>query len=150
MSKLVPFVHQRTIRFGETDAAGIVYTPRFSDFCMEAAEVWFRDCLDFDWYRMNVDHGLGTPIVHMEIDFKGPLRGGDVLGVEVLVDRVGTSSLTLLFNGVKEGGAREDREVFLGKYIYCFASGNKKAIPIPEKQLAAISDYIDEGGGVNQ
>ena len=133
----------RTIKFGETDAAAIVYTPRFADFCMEAAEVWFREYLDFDWYHINTELGMGTPVVHMEIDFKGPLHGGDGLAVEVDVARVGSKSLTLCFEGCKKLANGDVSLSFAGRFVYCFTSKalGGKAMPIPEAQLAMINDY---------
>lgn len=34
-----PFIHRRTIRFGETDAAAIVYTARFFEYALDAIDV---------------------------------------------------------------------------------------------------------------
>jgi 4-hydroxybenzoyl-CoA thioesterase len=137
------YVHERTIPFGDTDAAAIVYTPRFSDYCMEAAEVWFSEYLEFDWYRVNTQLGLGTPVVHMQIDFKAPLRGGDKLCTETRVARLGRTSVALSLRGGKvEDDFDNQSLVFEAEYVFCFTGANTNgAMPIPDKQRQLIEDY---------
>lgn len=143
MHKDSPFIYRRTVKFGETDAAAMVYTPRFADFCMEAAEAWFREYLDFDWFYANTVLGMGSPVVHMDIDFKAPLHGGDGLAVEIEVERVGSKSLTLYFLGRKELAGGDVTLSFTGRFVYCFTSRalGGEAIPIPDAQRAMINDY---------
>lgn len=141
MNKTVPFTHWRTIPFGDTDAARIVYTPKFSDYCMEAAEVWFREYINFDWYRINTELGIGTPVVHMDIDFLRPLKGGDKLGVVVTVDKIGRSSLTLTLKGIFE--PKESNMLvpsFSARFIFCFTSieaGGVISIPVQQREYIA-------------
>ncbi|PCI57767.1 MAG: hypothetical protein COB45_02975 [Gammaproteobacteria bacterium] len=144
MEQLKPYVHWRIIPFGDTDAAAIVYTPRFSDYCMEAAEVWFRDVIDFDWFQINTERGMGSPVVHMDIDFKGPLKGGDKLAVEVNVVKIGRSTVTLQLKGKrKDKETNEMISSFIGNFIFCFTSIEKKgAIAIPDIQRKYIEDYV--------
>lgn len=143
-NKAFPFVHNRVIAFGETDAAGIVYTPNFSEFCMAAAEIWFREYLSFDWYHISTNLGLGSPVVRMEVDLFSPLKGSDNLAIEVLVDRAGVSSLTLFFMGRKMTPEGELVELsFTGKFVYCITSVEAGgSIPIPEAQLTLVNDYV--------
>ena len=135
MDTAAPYIHWRTIPFGDIDAARIVYAPRFSDYCMEAAEVWFRDYIDFDWYRISTELAMGVPIVRMELDIVGPLRGGDRLGVIVRVAKMGRSSVTLAFEGVREhGNSNERAPSFTAAFVYCFTSVEAGgSVAIPEK-----------------
>ena len=77
--KTYPFLHARRIRWGESDPARIVYTARFLDFAMDAIEAFFTDRLGASFYEFNMDHGLGTPFVHVELDFRSPLTPRDTL-----------------------------------------------------------------------
>jgi acyl-CoA thioesterase FadM len=88
-----PFVYRFRPRWAHCDPARMIYTPRFGDFCMEAIEAWFEARVGADWYRINLDWGIGTPFVHMEIDFRSPVTARDTLLIRVAVDRVGTSSI---------------------------------------------------------
>lgn len=144
----VPYVYEHTVKFGETDAAAMVYTPRFADYCMEAAEVWFREYLDFDWYEINTSRGMGTPVVHMEMDFKLALKGADVIGVEVLVAHLGVKSITLLFSGRKLNEDGSVGESFSGRFVYCITSQSAGgAIAIPDAQVARIKAYMNRCPG---
>ncbi|NIB43469.1 acyl-CoA thioesterase [Pseudomaricurvus alkylphenolicus] len=138
-----PFIHWRMVLFGDTDSASIVYTPRFSHFCMEAAELWFRDCVGFDWYQMNVEEGRGTPVVHMETDFVAPLRGGDRLGVIVRVERLGRSTVTLLFEGIRQNPSDDTHlTTFTARFIFCFTDQSQGgAVPINDTQRELIEAY---------
>ncbi|MCS6799060.1 MAG: acyl-CoA thioesterase [Myxococcota bacterium] len=101
------------IRFGDEDHAGIVYYPRYFDFFHQAFEdlfesqgVPYRVCLDED--------RIGWPAVHAEADFERPLRFGDVLDVDVSVERFGRSSVSFRY----EGRRRADGErVVVGRTI---------------------------------
>ena len=142
MSNISPYVYRKTIPFGDTDAAAIVYTPRFSDYCMEAAECWFRDYIDFDWYYVNTCLGMGTPVVHMHIDFVAPLKGGDKLGVVVRVAKFGRSSLTLDFEGLRESDDGGQYHCFSGRFVFCFTSAKTgTSVPVPEQQREFIRSY---------
>lgn len=143
MEKLTPYVHWRTISFGDTDAAAIVYTTRFTDYCMDASEVWFRDYLAMDWYDININQGLGFPVVHMELDFMSSLIGGDKLGVIVRVTKIGKTSVTLEFEGIKDNGTEQHSKCFTAKFIHCFYSNEQAgAIPIPDRQRKLLDDYL--------
>lgn len=95
---------------------------RFVDFCMEVAEVWFREYLDFDWYYINIELGMGMFVVYMEIDFKGLLYGGDGLVVEVDVVWVGSKFFILCFEGCKKFVNGDVSLLFVGCFVYCFIS----------------------------
>lgn len=147
MQKRVPFIHWRTINFGDTDAAAIVYTPNFSNYCMEAAEIWFQECLKIDWYLINTKFGMGTPVVHMEIDFINPLKSNDKLAVTIEVERVGNSTITLILKGQRERDQEEQLvNCFSAKFIFCFTSLKANgAIPIPNEQISLLNSYQSDG-----
>jgi 4-hydroxybenzoyl-CoA thioesterase len=141
MSKKIPYIHWRTIPFGDTDAAAIVYTPRFSDYCMEAAEVWFRDAIDYDWYEVSTKRSMGCPVVQMEIRFVAPLKGGDKLGVTIDVLKVSRSTVTLKLEGRRLDNDTEEITSFIGNFIFCFTN-EQGSIAIPETQKTHIENYI--------
>lgn len=134
-----PFYYRRPIRWGDTDAAGIVFTAHYFDICMEAIESWFLEVLELDWFAMTRDHGIGSPFVHAEVDFQAPLTPRDTLLVRVDVERQGNSSLSLVLAGSRE---RDDQGAFTGRFTCCFndlASFTKT--PIPDALRRRIDDY---------
>lgn len=143
MEKITPYVHWRTILFGDTDAAAVVYTPKFTDYCMEAAEVWFRDYVGIDWFQNCTELGQGTPVVHMELDFTAGLIGNDNLGVVVRVGKLGRSTVTLEFEGIRIRGEDDDpTDCFTAKFTFCFISAkNRTSLTIPDNQRELIEAY---------
>ena len=124
-----PFIHARRIRWGESDPARIVYTARFLDFAMDAIEAFFTDRLGASFYEFNMDHGLGTPFVHVELDFRSPLTPRDTLETEVRLARLGGSSLTFAVKG-RVG----ERLAYEGRLVCAFVDMTAhamKPVPVP-------------------
>lgn len=135
-----PFVYRREVFWGDTDTALIVYTGRFTDYALEAIESWFRATLGTDWYAMNVDRGIGTPFVHLDIDFISPLTPRDVLHMSVHVAHIGGSSLGFHVHGRANG----DRSCFKGNFVCAFADIAKmKKVPIPQEYRDKALAYRD-------
>ena len=78
---------QRTVRFGETDAAGVMHFHQLLRWCHEAWE----ESLDLYGIAAGAifpgcrDRGkaptVALPVVHCEADFQRPVHGGDDLGI---------------------------------------------------------------------
>jgi acyl-CoA thioesterase FadM len=94
-----PFVHRRRVRWGDSDPARIAYTARFGDFAMEAIEAFFQDRLGAGFYELALDHGIGTPFVRVEFDFRSPLTPRDTLETAVRLVRLGGSSARFALAG---------------------------------------------------
>jgi YbgC/YbaW family acyl-CoA thioester hydrolase len=88
-------VYERVVRFQEVDAAGLLYFPRFLSFAHEAMEELFAPLGEGGYVGLIRDRRVGLPAVHLETDFRAPVRYGDRIRVETAVERIGTRSLTL-------------------------------------------------------
>lgn len=75
---------QRRVEFSETDAAGIVHFSNFFRY-MEGAEHAFLRSLGYTVMMRHYDPPLGFPRVHVECDYKSPLRFDDLVEVHLLV-----------------------------------------------------------------
>ena len=64
-----PFAVTRTVKWGDCDPAGIIYTPRVLDYAMEILEAWYREVVGVPWLVLNRDMGLGAPTVRAELGF---------------------------------------------------------------------------------
>lgn len=134
-----PFHYRRPIRWGDTDAARIVFTAHYFDICMEAIESWFLEVLEADWFAMTRDRGIGTPFVHAEVDFQAPLTPRDVLLVRVDIERLGNSSLSLALTGTREG---DGQRTFTGHFTCCFSDlESLSPIRIPDAMRQRIDAY---------
>lgn len=135
-----PYVHHRTINWGDTDAAQIAFTVRFFDFAMEAIEGWFRTVLEVDWYILNIDMHLGTPFVHVDMDFLAPLTPRHGLSMSVLIEKLGRASLTFQIIGVRSDGIAS----FKTRFVCCFVDNRSmKPASIPPDFRRRIEEYID-------
>src|SRR4051812_47770106 len=88
------------VRFGDVDHAGIVYYPQFFIYFHEAFEDFFED--NGHRYPEVLDQRrIGFPTVHIETDYKLPLRYGDALDIELSVPRLGSRSATFRYLGYR-------------------------------------------------
>lgn len=122
-----PFLHLRRVRWGDSDPARIAYTARFGDFAMEAIEAFFQDRLGAGFYELNLDHGIGTPFVRVELDFLSPLTPRDTLEMEVRLPKLGGSSAHFALTG-RVG----ERVAFTARLVCaCVALDGAAMKPIP-------------------
>lgn len=94
---------QFAVRFGDIDEAGVVYYPRLFDYFHQAFEDFWAVALERPYPLVVKEERVGYPTVHIETDFKGPLRYGDQFEIEVSVQRIGTRSISWSYRGFREG-----------------------------------------------
>ena len=101
-----PFRTTRRVEFGDTDMAGIMHFSNFFRF-MEAAETEFLRArgLSVTWHDAKVGERFGFPRVSVACDFKAPARFEDVLAIAVIVEKIGTKSVSYRFEFSREGMA---------------------------------------------
>lgn len=87
------FRYERPVRFADVDAARIVFFARYLDFCHDALEALFA-ALPGGYPQLTMARGIGIPSVHIEADYKAPLRYGDTGLIDVSVERIGARSVT--------------------------------------------------------
>src|SRR5882724_13506238 len=79
---------QILVRFGDCDAAGIVFYPRYLEMFNGLVENWFRDELQFSFTEIVTNRGWGLPTVHLDVDFVAPSRFDETLSATLTVRRV--------------------------------------------------------------
>lgn len=85
------------VRLRDIDQAGIVFYPNFFQYVNIAIEEFFSREIGVDYPTLVIDHRIGLPTVHLESDFKHPMRFGDSFEVEMIVESVGRSSITFAY-----------------------------------------------------
>ena len=88
------------VRFGDVDHAGIVYYPQFFIYFHEAFEDFFNDA-GISYVQLLDERRIGFPTVHVETDYKSPLRYGDQLDIEVTVGKLTNRSLVMRYDGYR-------------------------------------------------
>lgn len=78
----MPFIYTRTVRFQDTDAAGVVYFANVLAMCHEAYEASLAASdINLKVFFSNPDRAI--PIVHASVDFYRPMFPGDRLIIQL-------------------------------------------------------------------
>jgi 4-hydroxybenzoyl-CoA thioesterase len=139
------YTRTHRVAWGDCDPAGILYTPRVFDYCNQTLECWYRDVLGSPWMKM-IAGGTGSPMVHVECDFIRQMAPDLELVVSIRIERLGTSSMTFLIDGV---GPQGDAH-FAAKYVVCITDfKTAAAIPIPPdlRERAEAYERATRSGG---
>ena len=99
------------VRFGDLDGAGIAYYPNLVNYLHEAFEDFFVGHVGRPYPEVYRE-GLGFPTVKVEMEFLSPVHYGDRVDIGITVERVGRSSVQLLYEGSVDG-----RPVFRARNI---------------------------------
>ena len=91
-----PFRISRFVEFADTDMAGIMH---FSNFFiwMECCEAAFYRSLNLPLISFAPGQVIGWPRVSATCQYQAPLRFNDVAEVKLYVKRLGTRSITYVF-----------------------------------------------------
>lgn len=130
----------RRVEFIETDMAGIVHYSNFFRY-MEAAETAFIRSLGFSLWAGQADPPYGWPRVHVECDYKAPLRFEDEVEIHLLVAEKRPRSLTYRFR-LRKLNAHPHVEVAQGLVtVVCVTLSHGKLVATPFPK--AIADQIE-------
>jgi 1,4-dihydroxy-2-naphthoyl-CoA hydrolase len=93
----MPFVYQRTVRFSDTDAAGVVYFANVLSMCHEAYEASLAATgIDLNAFFSGIDVAL--PIAHANVDFWRPMRCGDRLEIHLAPKLLQDNEFEIAYN----------------------------------------------------
>ncbi len=131
------FTHEITVRLSDCDPARIAFTGRIPYFALEAIDAWWQAHVGEDWYVMNIDRNIGSPFVHMSIDFRAPVAPRHRLACTVRLIKLGESSVRFRVEGHQAA-----KLCFSGEFVEVFvAAAEHTKIAIPEtirKKIQAL------------
>lgn len=136
---MTEFVHRIRVGWADCDPALIAYTGRIPCFALEAIDRWWECHAGQDWYRLNLDQNVGTPFVHMDIDFLAPITPRFALHCAVAPVQLGSSSVAF-----RVKGTQNDVACFAGNFVCVFVEAKtfkKTAAPPHIRDL--IASYIE-------
>ena len=123
------------VRWGETDAAGIVFYPSFYGWMDEATHHYFAE-IGYPTSEMFPNEKMGFPLLEAKCQFKSPLLFGDEVTVASTMSEVRNKVFTIQHIFLKEGQTiAEGYEI---RACVGFVDEKMKAIPIPDKVREAI------------
>ena len=90
----MPFIYQRTVRFQDTDAAGVVYFANVLTMCHEA----YEESLDTSGINIKLffsNPNVAIPIVHASVDFFRPMFCGDKVSIHLSPCQLGKDNFEI-------------------------------------------------------
>jgi len=126
------------VRFHEVDAAGIVFYPRFFDYFHMAFEDFFGAATGTDYAVWIRDRRIGWPAVHIEADYRTPLRYGEEFAVELGFRSIGRSSFVCVYRVVK----REETCAEAHVTVVTTDLDRMRPVPIPEQVRQALERHL--------
>ena len=139
---------KRIVRFGETDAAGVMHFHQLFRWCHEAWEESL-DCYGVPAFEVFPNSRLerqeptvALPIVHCRADFRRPIITGDHLDIELKPLKIDPSCFQVQAHFQKEG---DDVAVGLLRHIAICASTRKRCELPKSIDLWLEASSIDNG-----
>lgn len=132
------FVRRETVRFGQVDAAGLIFYPRYFEMISNTMEAWFAEALETPFAALHLDEACGTPAVEVRATFLKASRLGDVLDLALRVEDLGRSRMVL---GVEAQCANEVRMRATVTHVFVGLEP-LKARAIPDDLRARMVAYL--------
>jgi len=134
------FHHEIRVGWSDCDPAKIAFTGRIPYFALEAIDAFWEAAVGEGWFAMNVDRDIGTPFVHMSLDFRAPVTPRHRLVCAVRLTAIGNSSVQFEVTG-SQGGA----VCFTGRFVEAFvAAAAHRKMPVPANIRAQLQPYLSE------
>lgn len=127
------FVHTQVVNFDEGDPAGIAFFANAYVYAHRAYEAFMRSNGLWDLFKAE---GVLAPFVHTECDHLAPMRPGDTLRVSVRTEKLGNTSLTLLYEICGDSGITHARIRMVSVFV---DSKTFEKIPVPEHIRQALA-----------
>lgn len=123
-----PVFVERKVLFGDCDPEGIVYTPRFSYFVLEAVHEALGVWLEGPGLRTLMGFKILPPARAFSLEFLHPVTWDDVLTIKVSVSNVGEHS----FSFSVEGRIASDVLAFVASLTQvCVSPQTREVVALP-------------------
>ena len=90
------YTYQTKIKLHDTDAAGLLFFSHQFEIMHDAYES-LLETIGFSFAELIRNKDFFLPIVHAEADYEQPLFVGDVIEVQVTVEKIGTTSFIFAY-----------------------------------------------------
>jgi acyl-CoA thioester hydrolase len=139
MSEPLRFTVEERVRWGDVDAARIIFYGAYIRF-FEIAETELFRAVGLSYGVMFDDLDIWLPRVHLECDFHRVAKLDDLLEVSVYVGRIGNKSMLLNFEVRRQG---EDELVATAHFVLAAVRKDTfESVPIPELLRQRLSPYL--------
>ncbi len=137
----MPFIYQRTVRFGDTDAAGVVYFANVLSICHEAYEASLA-AAEIDLPAFFSGATVAMPIAHANVDFFRPMVCGDRIEIHLTPVLLKDSEFEIVYEVFLE--SRSERAVSKARTRHvCIDPATRSRRSLP----ANISQWLQQWTG---
>jgi 1,4-dihydroxy-2-naphthoyl-CoA hydrolase len=92
----MPFIYARTVRFQDTDAAGVVYFANVLAMCHEAYEASLAET-GIDLKQFFGKGAIAVPIVHASVDLRQPMFCGEQYAIHLTPTQLSPSKFSIQY-----------------------------------------------------
>ena len=143
MNQSLKFTIEERVRWGDVDAANIIFYGSYIRF-FEIAETELFRAVGMPYGKIFDELDIWLPRVHLECDFHRAAQMDDLLEVSVYVGRIGTTSLRLNFEVRRktEDGTIE-KDLMATAHFVLVSTDRKdlKPLPVPDELRRALEPY---------
>jgi 1,4-dihydroxy-2-naphthoyl-CoA hydrolase len=130
------FTYRRTIRFADTDAAGVVFFPNYFAICHEAYEESLA-AAGIELQSFFGENAIVVPISRSQAEYLRPLTCGDKISVTLTPAPLGPDSYAINYE-LRRLGPPEKLAARVRTEHVCISAGSRERHELP----AAISAWI--------
>ena len=143
MTDLQKFTIEERVRWGDVDAAGIIFYGSYIRF-FEIAETELFRAVGLPYGVVFDELNIWLPRVHLECDFHRAAQLDDLLEVSVWVGKIGTTSLRLNFEVRRKDRDDKIEEKLIATAHFVLVStrrDNLQPVPVPGELRRALEPY---------
>jgi 1,4-dihydroxy-2-naphthoyl-CoA hydrolase len=135
----MPFIYTRTVRFQDTDAAGVVYFANVLAMCHEAYEASLAASgINLKVFFSNPDRAI--PIVHASVDFYRPMFPGDRLTIQLTPKQVAGDEFEITYQIFSESVAEKSASKALTKHV-CIDAVSRTRKQLSEELMQWLKQF---------
>lgn len=134
----MPFSHHRTVRFADTDAAGVVFFANYLAICHEAYEESLA-AAGIDLAKFFQDTGVVVPISKSEAHYLRPLRPGEKLRITVAPESLSENSFAIRYELFKQHGPSEKLAARVRTEHVATSPTKRERVPLPPALAAWLA-----------
>ena len=124
------FAYYYTVRFQDTDAAGVVYFANVLRICHEAYEVSLA-ASGINLKSFFTNSSVAFPIVHANVDFLRPMYCGDNLMISLLAEKIGLDKFEITY------------EIIIDEVVVAKAITRHVCIDISSRNKLELPNYMN-------
>jgi 4-hydroxybenzoyl-CoA thioesterase len=124
---MTAYQQEVSVRFGHCDPAAMVFYPRYFEMINSFVEDWFEDGLEASFPGLLYHKGIVAPTVHFTVDFTRASRFGDRLTFQLVVAKIGRTSVTLGIEASCQGESR----MSVHQVLVFMEQAKRVPVPIP-------------------